>query len=475
LKRISRWSFAVAVAVVAAAYTSPAAFAQTFPETPAGKVMAAWLEALNSGDAEKVRAVDALYAPERDPNADLGFFNRTGGFDLLRVEKSEPLTIAVLAREKDSDTVARLELTITDGASPRFGKFDAQAIPTPSEFAPARLGEMAFGQALSRRVEALASADKFSGQVLVAHNGRILVDKVSGLANRETKAPVTSRTQFRVGSMDKMFTAVAALQLVEQGRLSLDAPVGAYLTDYPNKDIASKVTVRHLLTHTGGVGDMFGPDFMAHRLELKTHQDFVALYGARAPQFEPGTKYSYANYGFILLGAIIEKASGQSYYDYVEAHIFRPAGMTETGFLPEDQKVPNRSAGYMTENGKLVSNAATLPYRGTAAGGGYSTAHDFLKFATALQGGKLLKPETLAAATSRQTKPDLPASYGFGFAPTGADEFGFYGHNGGAPGMNGDLRIFPRSGYVVVALSNLDPPAAGRLSAFATNRLPSPK
>ena len=126
--------------------------------------------------------------------------------------------------------------------------------------------------------------------------------------------------------MNKMFTAVATLQLVEAGKLALDDPIGKYLPDYPNKEVASKVTVRHLLTHTGGTGDIFGPEFEQHRLKLREHRDYVKLYGARGLTHEPGARFEYSNYGFVLLGALIEKVSGESYYDYVATTSFsRPA------------------------------------------------------------------------------------------------------------------------------------------------------
>ena len=126
--------------------------------------------------------------------------------------------------------------------------------------------------------------------------------------------------------MNKMFTAVAILQLVEAGKVRLTAPLGTYLPDYPNRDVATKVTIHQLLTHTGGTGDIFGPDFDAHRNELRTLADYVKLYGKRGPEFEPGSRWAYSNYGFLLLGAVIEKVTGHSYYDYVQRTSTRPPG-----------------------------------------------------------------------------------------------------------------------------------------------------
>lgn len=273
--------------------------------------------------------------------------------------------------------------------------------------------------------------------------------------------------------MNKMFTATAVLQLVQVGKINLNDPLGKYLTDYPNKELASKVTIHHLLTHTGGTGDFFGPEFDKHRLELRTLQDYVKLYGERGLGFEPGTRWEYSNYGFLLLGLVVEKASGQDYYDYVREHIFKPAGMSSTDSFPEDQVVANRSVGYTKFGGTgLHPNVGTLPYRGTSAGGGYSTVEDLLAFANALENNKLLDAKyvdllTTGKVDARGTK------YAYGFEDeTSADGVRCFGHGGGAPGMNGDLKICPQSGYVIAVLANLDPQAAGHASDFITARLP---
>jgi D-alanyl-D-alanine carboxypeptidase len=273
--------------------------------------------------------------------------------------------------------------------------------------------------------------------------------------------------------MNKMFTAVSTLQLVEAGKLGLQDPLGKYLTDYPNKDIAAKVTIHELLTHTGGTGDIFGPDFDAHRLELRTLQDYVKLYGNRGPKFEPGSKWEYSNYGFLLLGVIIEKASGQSYYDYVREHIYTPAGMTGSGSEPEDKVVADRSIGYTKMGGSSdwKPNADTLPYRGTSAGGGYSTVEDLVKFASALQNNKLLNARYTEMLTAG--KPGTPdGTYAYGFEDRKINGSRCFGHGGGAPGMNGGLEICPSNGYVVAVLVNMDPPVASRVADFITNRLP---
>jgi D-alanyl-D-alanine carboxypeptidase len=270
--------------------------------------------------------------------------------------------------------------------------------------------------ALKDRAEERARADEFAGAVLVARHGKVLLQHAWGRADRKAGTANTPVTRFRIGSMNKMFTAVATLQLVEAGKLKLDDPVGKHLRDYPNKKVAAKVTVRHLLTHTGGTGDIFGPEFDRHRLKLREHRDYLKLYGSRGLRYQPGDHFEYSNYGFVLLGALIEAVTGGSYYDYVDEHVFRRAGMTSTGSLPESTHVPDRAVGYTrsSPSGPWVPNTDTLPWRSTAAGGGYSTVGDLLRFAEALRSGRLLSTTTLAEATRPQQE-----QYGYGFGVRG--------------------------------------------------------
>ena len=308
--------------------------------------------------------------------------------------------------------------------------------------------------------------------MLVARGaGRPLVQGAWGLADREAHIANGPDTQFRFGSMGKMFTAVAVMQLVQAGRLDLTAPLGTYLKDYPNAEIAGKVTLDQLLTHTGGTGDIFGPEFTAHRLELRDPRDYVALYGARAPLFPPGGGHRYSNYGFMLLGRIVEAASGGPYDDFIARGIFAPAGMTATGNAPETTVLPRRAVCYTGPPGQVRSAADTLPYRGTPAGGGYSTVGDLRRFADALMAGRLLdEAHFRLLTTGGVTGPD-GKFIAYDFKGVTGEGRSFLGHSGAAPGMNGALRIFPDSGHVVVVLANRDPPAADGMSNLIVDRL----
>lgn len=456
---------ALAVALTCAGLVSAQ---PAIPETSAGRILTAWLTAFNAGDAAALQAFDAAHRPDALPvSVTMRTRGITGGLTLIKIEKSTPVAITALLEERDSRRLARLELEVTGDPTPVVVSATLRSAPRTSDVPLVRLTEAETIAEVTARIDELVKADRFSGAVLIGHRGRIVFQKAAGFSNRESRAANTVETQFRNGSMNKMFTATAAMQLVDAGKLSLDDTVGKVMPDYPNAEVAKKVTIRHLLGHTGGTGDFFGPQFMKNRLTLKTHADYVAMFGSRAPLHEPGAEFRYSNYGMLLLGAIIERVSGMSYFDYVRTKIYEPAGMRSTGSQPESEAVPNRSNGYMFSKDAWVPNTNTLPWSGTAAGGGYSTVGDFFRFAEALQSGKLVSKTSLA----QMTTPGL-GQYGFGMTISGEGATRSFGHSGGAPGQNGDLRVFPESGYVVVALSNIDPPAANRVTEFINARLP---
>jgi D-alanyl-D-alanine carboxypeptidase len=387
------------------------------PDTPAANQAKGWLEVFNSGDVEKRRAFLQKNYPGRLERFDRETEMRrgTGGFDVMKVAESTPTKIVLLVQERMGEQFAQFTVEVEPAPPHAIKQFQLKVLPRPAEFAIRHLNDNELVASLRKRLDEVVAADLFSGAVLVAKDGKTVFAQAYGMADREQKTPNTLKTRFRLGSMNKMFTAVATLQLVQDGKLDLKAPFGNYLTDYPNKDVASKVTIEQMLSHTGGTGDIFGPEFAKNRLELKTLQDYVKLYGNRGPEFEPGSRWQYSNYGFLLLGVIVEKVSGQSYYDYVRDHIFKPAGMTASGSEPEDQVVVDRSVGYMRAEGGWQRNSDTLPYRGTSAGGGYSTVEDLLKFATALQTNQLLKPQHTEMLTTGKVETPNGGKYAYGF------------------------------------------------------------
>jgi CubicO group peptidase (beta-lactamase class C family) len=336
----------------------------------------------------------------------------------------------------------------------------AHAAPAPRPVELARLDGYAQG---------LSAASAFSGVVLVAHDGEILLEQAYGLRDENGEAALLPGDRFNLASAGKMFASTAILQQVAAGRLTLDTPVGEVLRDYPNRDFAGKVTVRHLLTHTAGAGDideLFGAGNAAQRERLRTLADMVALHGDRAPAFAPGSDQAYGNYGYVLLGRMVEVLSGEDFEDYVRRHIFEPAGMAETGFVDCADPSPDIAAGYVEVDGKRVRNCATLPSRGFAAGGQVSTARDMLRFVRALQSGVLLPTALFEQATATQRE-----FMGLGFFATDygpdvpARDFR-WGHGGSADGICTDVRTYPRTGETVIVLSNRDAPACYGVSGF---------
>jgi D-alanyl-D-alanine carboxypeptidase len=452
------------------------------PNTPAGQQVAdspaerqfrAWLAAFDQGDrAALLKFFNDNYPSEVGRiDGDLNFRAGTGGFDFRKTVSATATEYTALVQERASDQFARAVVTVEPNEPHRILTLGLRAIPRPPEFAIPRLTESELVKQLGPKLNEDAKKGLFAGAVLVAHRGKTVFSGAYGMANRQTAEPNKLTTRFRMGSMNKMFTATAIMQLVQAGKIKLDDPLGKFLTDYPNKDVATKVTVHHLLTHTGGTGDIFGPEFDSHRLQLRTLNDYIRLYGSRGLAFEPGKQWDYSNYGFILLGAIVEKVSGQSYYDYVRDHIFAAAGMTRTASDPEDVAVPDRAIGYMGMGESSKPNTETLPYRGTSAGGGYTTVEDLLRFAKALTEHKLLNEHYTELMTT--AKPETgDANYAYGFQDEVVGGVRSFGHGGGAPGMNGNLQIFPQTGYVVVALANMDR-GAQRASSWISARLPA--
>jgi D-alanyl-D-alanine carboxypeptidase len=443
----------IVAVVTALVCASAAAKAVDVPHTAAGNAMSTYIAAINSADTAKILAFIHKYHRKSKPPDYLDLHKMFGDLSVLKIETSEPNHIVALLGMSTSDDLLRAEYK-TDPKDPTtLTLFELAGWDRPDDLAIPRLSQTKALKALDTRLNQAAAQDKFMGVMLIENHGKILLDKAWGYSDREKKIPLKVTDKFRLGSMNKMFTAVATLQLVAKGKLSLDGSVGKYLPDYPNKEIAKKVTIRMLLTHVGGTGDIFGPEFDKHRLELRTLADYVKLYGARAPEFPPGSQTSYSNFGFILLGVIVQKVSGEDYYDYVRKHIFLPAGMNDTGSLPETAAVPGRVQGYTQKNGKWALNTDTLPWRGTSAGGGYSTLADLLRFAHAMMDGKLLPDDLRDAATRSETKGDW---YGYGFEVHGKGLAHNYGHTGGAPGMAAELRVYPNVNTVIIALSNID-------------------
>lgn len=342
-------------------------------------------------------------------------------------------------------------------------------------------------QPLAACIGRLAEKFDFSGVVSVAGPWGPAVFARGKLGGPDTAA-IGAESRFNLGSAGKMFTAVAIAQLVEAGKAGLDDPIGRHVAGLTPQ--AAAVTVRQLLTHTSGLGNFFTPENLPAIEKARTVSDLLPLVAGQHPSFPPGSRFQYSNSGYLLLGRLVERVSGQSYGEYLAKHVFGPVGMVATGLDPGPAS--SQAAGMTTmappPAGPGLSRAAAGEQRGPAtggmprgplrdareaalhgnpAGGSYSTAPDMQRFLAALLSGRLVS----AAMLEKLTAPAPGAPPAKGGAPQPGHGFGigayeghrWFGHNGGAPGVNVETAAFPDDKISVVVLSNRDPPAASSL------------
>jgi CubicO group peptidase (beta-lactamase class C family) len=334
--------------------------------------------------------------------------------------------------------------------------------PTIKAAASHRMSDAKIVRDLRAEMDVLAAEDRFSGAVLFSKDGRPLFEHTYGFANHAFSAANKIDTKFNMASITKVLTAVAILQLAEQGKISLDETLAMALPNYPHQDAASKITIHELLGHKSGLGDFFGKEYEeSNPAQYQTIRDYLPLFASKPLLFEPGTKTSYSNAGFIVLGLVIEQLSGTSYYDYVHEHIFRPASMTNTGFWSYQVDVPNLALGYTrlspgeSPGGKQPSantpRSVTINLtRSVSAGSSFASLEDLLRFSEALRTHKLLGPESV----------ELILSGGYGLGTKTVNGIRSMRHAGGLPGASTYLEMYPDQGYAVVVLSNFDPPTA---------------
>ncbi len=456
MKRSSA-AFLIAVLAIFAAAAAAEPPAQTLSDTASGRRVEAYLKAFNAGEAAIKAFFEANVSKESLQSVPIEtrlvrykqMRQGLGTVEVRKIVAVRPDSVSLEARGSTGRAVSMefmfetaepylllgirvLDVAGADDAGPpprNPKKDDATLIATVKEAA-----------------EKAAAADEFSGVVLIARNGSPIFQAAYGWADREKKTPNTLETKFNIGSINKTFTSLAVRKLMAEGKISAEDPIAKFLPDYPNRDAAAKVTVGHLLNMTSGIGDFFNERYeAADKSKIRSLRDYLPLFADKPLAFEPGARNMYSNGGYIVLGLIVEKASGTDYYDYIRENIYKPAGMTDTESIPKDAVAERRALGYTGKAGARTPNYGTLPGRGSSAGGGYSTAADLLKYIVALDAGTL------------GPVPDMRG--GFGIA-------------GGAPGLNAAVEWDPLRKIAVVVLANLDPPAAAGFAALIVSWLP---
>ena len=461
---ISMMIVALAMCAQAQESTVPA-----LPDTPAGRRVAACIQAFNSEGDSAMRAflsgnVSPADLQQRPIDARLGVYHQMksnlGTIEIRRVLSSDDSSVSVVIRGSSGEWRQMTFLFSQDAAKSLRGiraedtePLDRGGASGPAASAPSPGTETELVARVQSYLDGLSKSDDFSGVVAIAHAKDLVFQNACGLASKAGGLPNRENTIFNLGSINKVFTQVAIGQLLDRGLLKLDEPIVRYLPDYPNQEAAKKVTVRQLLSMTSGIGDFFGPEFAAAPKDrIRQLSDYLPFFASKPLEFEPGTSRRYSNGGYIVLGLIIQKVSGEDYYVYVRNNIFRPAGMQNSDWYSIDESVANRATGYTRENRAAPSsnergdNTRFLPARGSSAGGGYSTAGDLLKFSLALQSGALRIPDFSQNEGAKRS--GFP---GLGIA-------------GGSPGVNAALEIEPETGYTVIVLSNYDPPSAEKVA-----------
>ena len=378
-------------------------------------------------------------------------------------------------RENGSDAIAFFQSNLTE----RWGVIMVTVEPNP----PYRMSSLQIGRAkspksaspaatpasekarltqISNYAAKLAKADLFSGVVAIARNDRPIFTKAFGMSDRSFGVANTAETRFQVGGIEKSFTAIAIGQLIEAGKLSYDDPLLKFI-EYPDRVNAGKIKIKHLLSHTSGLGDYFSSKYTANLRRLKDIQSYLSILDRKPPDFAPGTGFQDSSIGYLLLGRIIELTSGEDYYEYIQHHIFQPAGMQHS-FQDFLQRANPKSAipyeDYFDKD-RFVTNiygyVSPPPARGAPDGATVSTADDLIRFVAALRNGKLVSPATYQLMTT--PKPELGVkTYGYGFMlnKSSDEERDVIGHDGDALGLctEYDLIRDLKEPYTVVVLSN---------------------
>ena len=429
--------------------------------------MAEIVELINGGDRAAVEQYVSEHYTERFRDSfpmtqHTGVFRQMHGAGpdlvLAEVVESSESVLKALLKSEAADLWLEMHIVVEDEPPHRVASLGVQpgAAPAGSRKEAAGAGPPASLDELDAYLSEAAAGGAFSGVVLVARDGTPIFHQAYGPACKNHGVPNRLDTRFNLGSINKLFTSVAAARLMQEGRLGLDDPIGKYLEGFP-EEAASRVTIRHLLQMSSGWGDYWTNEtYLASRFDLRRVADYMEFLKEMPLQFEPGSESTHSNTGYEVLGAVIEAVTGEDYYDYVREAVYGPAGMKDTDSYERDAVVENMATGYTNLHpyddageGYRMTNTIMLSPRGTPAGGGYSTAEDMLRFARALGAHELLD--------ARYTGLLLNRFEGF---PEEDGPAGRMAYAGGAPGVSAYLGVDFGNGETVIVLSNYDSPVA---------------
>jgi CubicO group peptidase (beta-lactamase class C family) len=446
------------VVLVAFAVLGLSSGAQSPAEAPVATAVRAFLAAFNSGDQRELErfATERMALRQATPQEVAAQmtkdYQRTGGFEMQRLLVQTPTRATASVRTRQGGEAWQLQFEVEAAPPHRIVRFGVEAggggdegrpDPTAGILPPAVKAGMTdteMAKVIEDYLGRLAAADRFSGAALLAREGKILFKVAHGLADKGLNVANRTDTKFNLGSINKIFTLVALTELVAEGKLAWQDTIAKYLPDYP-KPAGDRITIEQLTEHRSGLGDIFGPELdQAPRNRFRKPTDYFPPFASKPLLFEPGSSQGYSNAGFMVLGAVIERASGTDYFSFVRQRVYQPAGMTDTDAFEADRPVPNQAEGYIREqDGSYRSNVFVRLYKGSPAGGGYSTLDDLLRFTEAIRSGR------------------LPLR---GFSPGRAPRIAWAG---GAPGTNSAVML--EGDYTLIVLSNYDPTIATAIAS----------
>ncbi|NIO33162.1 MAG: serine hydrolase [Gemmatimonadetes bacterium] len=387
------------------------------------------------------------------------FLSRTtGGVDFHSIRTYTPARereTVVVVKDRNYGAWRALRLFIDEGEARLLGGLLLDRYPgTPSDVEEPTLGEAEVIDETRRIVNRICANDAFSGTVLLARGAEVLYSHACGEASKRFGVPVDIDTRFNLASVTKSFTGTAIVQLAEAGALSYDDLLSDHVDEsWLPRELSSRIKLHHLLTHTSGLGDYYTEDYEGASRELfRRLEDFKPHVRQDTLAFEPGSRYRYSNTGMFLLGVVVETVTGESYFDYVRAHIFEAAGMDDTDYFDRDDPVPDVATGYYRDQNSQTgwrNDSFKLSVGSTPASQAYSTVGDLHRFALALLNGTLVSQASLEVMWRRYGGGD-----GYGFQVHQRPIGMAVGHSGGSWGASSQLTIYPEAGYIVVALSN---------------------
>ena len=452
--------------------TPPTPGYQDSPVMPAGakgERIRTTIETINSGDPDRMRRfVNEVLAPqfrsaipvEGHVQQMLGLQRGTGGLDFHGIRTyvpERPGVTVVIAKDRNLGNWNALTFRFTEDAGALIAGLGIANAPPPTGIIERPLQESEAVAELKSLAAGLAAKGAFSGAILLAKGETILLTSAGGEASKAFHVPNNIDTKFNLGSMNKMFTSTAIARLVEKGAVGMDDRIDKYIDEsWLPKDVTAKITIRHLLTHTSGLGSYFNEAYSrSSRTLFRKLDDYKPLIKDDRPAFEPGARFQYSNTGMFLLGVVIEKATGEDYFDHIRKTIYGPCGMTNSDCYEMDTPIENLAIGYSPDAESPTgwrNNLYTHVLKGGPAGGGFSTVKDLHKFALALLSGKLVSKDLLAMMWTDYKG----GNYGYGFQVRRGPLGKSVGHSGGFDGINSQLDIYVGKGYIAAVMSNVD-------------------